>query len=219
VGPRRRRPRVFISYSHGSARHKQRVLALAAGLRDDQVDARIDQYVEGSPPEGWPRWMYNEIEDADAVIVVCTEPYTRRALGRETPGRGLGATWEGAIITQALYDAQARNTKFIPVIFGPGDAEAIPNFLKGATHYNARTKTGYNALCRHLTGQHDTPMPRLGSGMSARQSGSPRPRTASASVEDVCEGRTPIHLGGRRVLARPAPGRECSPGDAPKGMG
>jgi hypothetical protein len=38
-------PRVFISYSHDSAAHEDRVLALANRLRGDGVDATIDQYV------------------------------------------------------------------------------------------------------------------------------------------------------------------------------
>ena len=39
------------SYSHDSAEHKQRVLALADRLRANGVDARLDQYMM-APPEG-----------------------------------------------------------------------------------------------------------------------------------------------------------------------
>ena len=35
--------RVFISYSHDSLEHQQRVLALANQLREDGVEAWIDQ--------------------------------------------------------------------------------------------------------------------------------------------------------------------------------
>jgi hypothetical protein len=45
-------PRVFISYSHDSDKHRDRVLELADRLRADGVDAMIDQYIQ-SPPEGW----------------------------------------------------------------------------------------------------------------------------------------------------------------------
>ncbi|MBV8276668.1 MAG: hypothetical protein JO170_15605 [Verrucomicrobia bacterium] len=45
-------PRVFISYSHDSTGHKEIVLRFAERLRKDGVDAQIDQYVRGRPPEG-----------------------------------------------------------------------------------------------------------------------------------------------------------------------
>lgn len=70
-------PKVFISYSHDSPEHKDRVLHLSDRLRADGIDCNIDQY-ETSPPEGWPRWMVNQIEEADFVLVVCTETYERR---------------------------------------------------------------------------------------------------------------------------------------------
>ena len=46
----RRVPRVFISYSHDSARHQKRVVDLADRLRADGIDAEIDQY-NASPRE------------------------------------------------------------------------------------------------------------------------------------------------------------------------
>jgi SEFIR domain len=61
-------PRVFISYSHDSREHIDRVLALSNRLRADGIDCHIDQYEE-SPSEGWPRWMVNQIEDASFVLV------------------------------------------------------------------------------------------------------------------------------------------------------
>ena len=69
--------RVFVSYSHDSPAHAERVLVLADRLRHDGVDARLDQY-EPSPTQGWPRWMVDEIAAADFVLVVCTATYRRR---------------------------------------------------------------------------------------------------------------------------------------------
>ncbi|MFM9069791.1 MAG: SEFIR domain-containing protein, partial [Planctomycetota bacterium] len=54
-------PKVFISYSHDSDEHKALVLGLAERLRTNGVDAGIDQYVEGTPAEGWGRWMNAQI--------------------------------------------------------------------------------------------------------------------------------------------------------------
>ena len=114
-------PRVFVSYSHDSPQHKARVLALVQQLRDDGVDCEVDTFEE-APPEGWPAWMSRQIGQADYVIVVCTERYNKRVSGHELPGVGLGARWEGNLITQALYESGGRNEKFIPVVFTAADA-------------------------------------------------------------------------------------------------
>jgi hypothetical protein len=95
-------PKVFISYSHDSSDHAERVLALSDKLRQEGIDCHIDQY-EVSPPEGWPRWMENRIEWADFVVVVCTETYNLRFRGKAPSGQGKGVKWEGAILTQNLY--------------------------------------------------------------------------------------------------------------------
>ena len=154
-------PRVFLSYSHDSERHKQQVLALADRLRGGGIDARVDQY-EMAPPEGWPRWMERQIVRARFVLVVCTETYKRRFLARERLGSGRGATWEGAVITQELYDAQGRNEKFIPVVLAAGDESHLPIVLRGTTCYHLDRTDGYDELYRRLTGQPATPMPALG---------------------------------------------------------
>ena len=56
-------PSVFISYSHDSTEHADRVLALSDRLRADGIDCILDQY-EVSPPEGFPRWMDRQIRAA-----------------------------------------------------------------------------------------------------------------------------------------------------------
>lgn len=153
--------RVFVSYSHDSPGHVQRVLELANRLRSQGVDCHVDQY-EVSPPEGWPAWMEDQIRSARFVLVVCTEVYARRVAGQEEPGRGLGARWEGAIITQTLYDNGGRNDKFIPVVFKADDVATIPLFLRGATRYDLSTPAGYQDLYRHLTDQPRVIRPPLG---------------------------------------------------------
>jgi hypothetical protein len=153
-------PRVFISYSHDSPEHADRVLALADRLRAKGIDCHLDQF-ETSPPEGWPRWMLNQVESADFVLVICTETYHLRFRGKEKPGKGPGVKWEGAIISQELYDAEANNTRFTPVVFSDGDIANIPIPLRGATRYDLG-KSGYDPLYRCLTNQPLTPAPDLG---------------------------------------------------------
>ena len=154
-------PKVFISYSHDSQEHKERILGLADRFREDGIDCNIDQY-EDSPAEGWQRWMLNQVEAADFVLVVCTEQYHRRFRGHEEVGKGKGATWEGGVIIQELYDDQGKNSKFIPVTFSPQNTDFIPSPLRAATNYRLNTTDGYELLYRRLTNQLRTRKPYLG---------------------------------------------------------
>src|SRR5882757_7113630 len=147
---------VFISYSHDSPAHLERILTLSNRLRAEGVDCRIDQY-EQSPPEGWPQWCERQVEESALVLVVCTETYLRRFRREELPQVGLGVTWEGHIITQELYNAQGRNTKFIPVTLSKDDAGFVPVTLQSATHY--RLPEEYERLYRRLTSQPFVTMP------------------------------------------------------------
>jgi len=144
---------VFISYSHDSDNHRAHVLSLSERLRQDGINTILDRYVNGSPAEGWPRWMLNGLDAAARVLCVCTETYYRRFRGHEAPGKGKGVDWEGAIITQDLYDARRVSQKFIPVLFEGGDEDHIPEPLRGQTHYRVHSEEGYQALYDALLGQ------------------------------------------------------------------
>jgi GUN4-like/SEFIR domain len=154
-------PKVFISYSHDSQEHKDRILELANRLRGSGVDCNIDQYEE-SPAEGWPRWMMNQLEWADFVVVVCTQQYNRRFRGQEEPNIGRGVTWEGAIISQELYDSHVKSTKFVPVVFSSGDENFIPVMIRGFSRYLLNTQEEYTKLYRRLTNQQLNPKSPLG---------------------------------------------------------
>jgi hypothetical protein len=154
-------PRVMISYTHDSPAHIAEALALADRLRSQGVDCVIDRYEE-SPAQGWPRWMLDQIDDAEWVLVVCTETYNKRVRGHEVPGKGLGASWEGAVIMQEIYEEQGKTTKFVPVVFDPQDAAHRPTFLRSLTYYALRDAEGYERLYRRLTNQPKIVKPELG---------------------------------------------------------
>lgn len=67
-------PSVFISYSHDSEQHRQQVLALADRLNADSIDCELDQYINGSPEQGWPMWMEQQLEGAEFVLLVWSVP-------------------------------------------------------------------------------------------------------------------------------------------------
>jgi hypothetical protein len=152
---------VFISYSHDSTAHAGRVLALAERLKQDGVTVLLDQY-EQAPSEGWPRWMDKHIRDADFVLLVCTATYCRRVTREEEPGVGQGVKWEGNLIYNAIYTADADTARFIPVLLAGGKQEHIPMPLRGATFYRLGTDQGYDNLYRRLTGQLEVGKPLAG---------------------------------------------------------
>ena len=119
AGENQRAPRVFVSYSHDSAEHCNRVLELATRLRADGLDAQIDQF-ENSPPQGWPLWCARQILDSNYVLIICTAVYRDRFLGLEDFGKGRGVKWEAKVIHNTLYYNEV-NSGFIPVIFNPSD--------------------------------------------------------------------------------------------------
>jgi hypothetical protein len=65
--------KLFVSYSHDSDAHREQVLGLSERLRADGIETMLDRYVNGAPPGGWPRWMLDQLDTADAVLVVCSE--------------------------------------------------------------------------------------------------------------------------------------------------
>jgi hypothetical protein len=154
-------PKVFISYSHDSPEHRDRVLVLANRLRKWGIDAEIDQY-ETSPPKGWPAWCERQIKWADFVLLVCTETYLRRVDGGEVQGIGYGVLSEAHIIRQLLFDAGSVNDKFVPVLFSDGSPGNIPTLVKGATHFVVDNERGYEDLYRLLTDQPRVVKPELG---------------------------------------------------------
>jgi len=150
---------IFISYSHDSDAHREFVRGIADRLRADGLNCQIDQYINGFPPEGWLRWMETQVEQADFVLLVCTETYLKRYRGQDSDG-GRGVNFEGVVISQTLYDHYYRNTKFIPVIPEMGSLDHVPLPLKGFSTYVL--PRDYTPLYRVLTDQPATPAPEIG---------------------------------------------------------
>lgn len=153
-------PKIFISYSHDSQEHQDKVLVISNKLRSEGIDCILDQY-EDSPPEGWPRWMDKNIRIADYVLMICTEDYYKRVMGLEKEGVGLGVKWEGNLIYQHLYNLGALNHRFIPVLFNDGSKKHIPEPLQGSTFYNIDDSKQFDDLYWRLRGVK-TKKPELG---------------------------------------------------------
>jgi nucleoside phosphorylase len=183
---------VFISYSHDSDAHRERVLALSERLRADGIETLLDRYVNGSPQQGWPRWMLDQLDAADSVLVICTKTYYRRFRGHEEPGKGKGVDWEGALITQEIYDARSRTLKFVPVLFASDDQRFIPEPLRAATHYTLASENAYQSLYDFLLEQ---------AGVEAQPVGVPKRRERAKGVP-LTFGEHPAGHGPRIDISR-----------------
>ena len=175
-------PRVFLSYSHDSDEHADRVLALADALCDRGIDVILDRYVHPAPAEGWPRWMDRNLDEAKFVLMVCTETYRRRVMGLEEPGKGLGVRWEGSLIYNRIYHDKPSGSRFIPILLPGSEPAHIPNPVQGHAYYRIATfdltDPGFEALYRHLTDQPATPRPDLGAAHH------PAPEATTATVPE-----------------------------------
>jgi hypothetical protein len=139
--------KVFISYSWDSEEHKAWVLAFANRLRDDGIDAILDQThlnLGGRTPE----FMERSVRDSRAVLVVCTGGYKQRFDGRKG-----GAGYEGHIITGEILSSAGTN-KFIPILRQGDWTTAVPTALNGAFGVDLRADPvdEYRKLLRHLHG-------------------------------------------------------------------
>jgi hypothetical protein len=197
---------VFISYSHDSDAHRERVLALSESLRADGIKTLLDQYVNGSPQQGWPRWMLDQLDAADSVLIVCTETYYRRFRGHEEPGKGKGVDFEGALITQEIYDSRSATLKFVPVFLSAAVENWIPEPLRSQTHYTLTSESEYQRLYDFLLVQAGVePRPVGALKTKPRRRGAvltfDEPTTAEAAKVDISRiiKYAPAELIGREV--------------------
>jgi TIR domain len=145
-------PRVFVSYAHEPQMngHRTRALELAQSLRLRGVDAMIDQFVEHEGPH-WPQWTQRNIRDAGFVLCLASPSYKQRVEAAGDPQVGLGARWEGAVITELLY-AQIGPRCVAVVLEGCSPAD-IPDILLPIGHTYYQLPQDDEDLYRRLTNQ------------------------------------------------------------------
>lgn len=128
-------PKVFISYSWDSEVHKKWVLDLAIKLRENGIDAILDQWeLELGKPI--PNFMENSLAKSDRVICVITPNYYNRTI---EPNGGVG--YEYSIISAEIME-RIDTQKFIPLLKEGGN-ENIPKSLKGRTYIDMRKDNSF----------------------------------------------------------------------------
>jgi hypothetical protein len=178
----------FISYSHDSAEHSERVLAFSTKLRELGVDAELDQYVT-HPLHGWPQWCEEQLrpEKSRLVVLVCTQTYRDRVEKKVPADEGRGVYWEGGIVYNYIYKAKA-NERFLPVLFGDESDESIPIPLQGFAKFRIRAfdlnDPGFEALYRELTVQPAVIKPAIREKVILGTK-TPAPPTATPSLPEM----------------------------------
>lgn len=182
---------VFVSYSHDSPEHSDRVLALANALSDLGLEIRLDQF-EDSPEHGWPHWCEESLraEIAKHVLIVCTPTYCDRVLAKVSFDEGRGVYWEGSLIHQYIYDEKG-NKRFIPVLIADAPEDSVPMPLRPFTRYRLNEfkldDQQFEALYRRLTAQPAIVRPRPG----ARVELPPRQAPAAGAGTPASTTKTP----------------------------
>ncbi|HPF52307.1 MAG TPA: toll/interleukin-1 receptor domain-containing protein [Draconibacterium sp.] len=124
VTEKKKRPKVFISYTWGKNEEYKPWVKKFADSLEDEIDVILDQNELGFGSH-LTRFMTNGIEDSDRIIVVMTPRYKEKS--KELKG---GTAFEESIIsTELLGDIDGR--KIIPVLREGTKELSAPLSLKG----------------------------------------------------------------------------------------
>lgn len=153
---RSKSPTVFVSYSWDSDELKAWTKKLAARLRRDGVDAKLDQW-ETAPGDQLPEFMERSVRGSDFVLMICTPKYKAKADGRQG-----GVGYEGDIITGELY-ANRDHRKFIPILREGDWNSSFPSWMSGKCGIDLRgepySEEEYRKLVDTLQGKREPPPP------------------------------------------------------------
>lgn len=151
-------PKVFLSYSHDSAEHKQWALDLATRLVHSGIDARIDAWEVGGGSD-LPHFMETQLAEVDRVVMICTENYVEKA------NNGIGGVgYEKMIVTSSLM-SNIDDKKIIPIIRQKG-SKKVPTFLKSKAYIDFSNDDAFESVIDELMREiHGSPLykkPELG---------------------------------------------------------
>ncbi len=114
--------KVFVSYSHDSPEHKRWVTDFSSNLVKNGIDVILDQWDLGLGDDV-PKFMEKSVSSSDRVLMICTEPYVRKA----DDGVG-GVGYEAMVVTGELVQ-NIGTSKFIPVIRQKAIEKILPKSM------------------------------------------------------------------------------------------
>jgi len=147
-------PKIFISYSWHPEKHRQRVRDFVLSLESQGIDCIFDEdFSELKPPQGgWKRWIPEQIEKADFVLIIFTEGYERRRMLKDETG-GRGVAYEADVIMEELYSSYSQSKKYILVVFDENDKSHIPSNWKSLPTCSLYNEEALENLVQHLKDQ------------------------------------------------------------------
>ena len=159
-------PEVFISYSHDTPAHKRWVGEIAIKLVENGIDVRLDQW-DLSLGDDLPKYMERSVTEVDRVLMICTEPYVRKA----DDGEG-GAGYEAMIVTGELV-SNLGTSKFIPVIRQEAGSTLLPKSVSTRFYINLSEGQDFEGQFQRLLKElHNVPelaKPPIGKNPFAKQ--------------------------------------------------
>ena len=129
-------PVVYISYSWDNEDHKKWVRDLATNLRDNGVDAKLDQWCI-RPGVRQPHF-FECISTSDKVLCILTPNYKNKT---DNLAGGVGA--EYSIITADMAD-HIDSEKYIPILKEGNKGDAVPVFLQGINYVDMTDASKYD---------------------------------------------------------------------------
>ncbi len=117
-------PTTFISYAWENDDLKKWVKFLATKLRENGIDAKLDQW-EVIPGDQMPHFMEKSVRENEFVLIICTPKYKTKS--EERIG---GVGYEGDIMTAEVLQ-NSNHRKFIPILKAGTKDTSLPTWLKG----------------------------------------------------------------------------------------
>lgn len=174
-------PKVFISYSHDTPEHKRWVAELATKLRQNGVDAVLDQW-DLQPGKDVPMFMEEQLKECDFALLICTERYVEKA----NSGTG-GVGYEKMIVSAELIK-DIDVGKFIPIIRQSG-SHLVPTFIETKLFIDFSNdeffETVIDDLLRRLLGEEISKKPPLGTPPTFNSDAPTSTRSVARSESDL----------------------------------
>jgi hypothetical protein len=156
--------RVFVSYAWENDKYRILIKQLAARLRADGIDARVDAW-HCEKGLTIPEFMSREVRNADKILIICSPHYRQKVHAMEDGERTTGVGWEAMLMTSSIWANHSDRNKVTAALLLGAWKEAAPDFLIGLPYFDlscmATFETNYLELLRSLTGQNE-PIPSVG---------------------------------------------------------
>ena len=169
--------RVFISYAWEDDEYREWVAQLAAQLREDGVEARLDRW-HVQRGQTIPEFMNSEVRHADKVLVLCSPQYQEKVHAMEDGRASTGSGWESMVLSSAMFTQDARGKAVTALARGEWQASA-PSYMQ-CLPYEDLTQTddthlrqAYTSLWRRLTDTTEAAPPIGSPDIQAPESAAP----------------------------------------------